>query len=652
MKKNNMLLIYFLSFIYLEFFYRVLLYDKIFRFTNINMILFVLFLAFVFFTISKLFCKKANKIIFFVLMFLVCLWFAAQYVVKGFLDFYISFSVLQIADQVGSFLGKALMEIGKRLPGIVFLYLPFILCAIFNKKINYERHNCKESFAYLLLCLCSYVVYFCSLNIRKNEEYSAYVLYHEINNPALNVEKVGVLNTFCTDIYRVIFGFDSKIKIMPKKKTKVNKTKYEYNNLNIDFDGLIANSDDDTVKDMSEYFKNESGTLKNEYTGLFKGKNVIIFMAESFNEVALKKEIMPNLYEMANSSFVFDNYYTPTICSTIGGEFQELTGLYANFSSLPKFRDGENYFPMGFATMFKNAGYNTYAFHDNTYTFQDRNVYLKTLGIDNFKACANGLETVINCNQWPPSDVEMIDATYKDYINSEEPFMVFYASVSGHASYNWDNAMAAKHKDEIKKLKLGYSEPVEAYLAAQMELDDAIGNLINHLKEAGKLDDTVIVLVGDHYPYELSTKQMNEMADYKKDGVIEINHSRLIIYNSEQETIHIDKVGSQIDVMPTIYNLFGLPYDSRLFIGHDILSTEPGLAMFADNSWVSDKGKYFATKNKYVSNNKIKGKKYSKKMNSDVKTRIAMSKYIMDTDYYRLIWDYVKEDVNNEKQPK
>lgn len=646
MKKINLFLIYFVSFLYLEFLYRILLYSKVFIASNVTMVCFLAFLAMVFFLITKIFNEKGNKISFFILMFLICLWFSAQYVVKSFMDFYISFSILQIADQVGSFLGKAVLEVLKRIVGISFLFMPFILSIILRKRINFKKRKFKYSIIIIALCIILYGTYYASLFIQKDKEYSAYILYHEVNNPALNIEKVGVLNTFCLDIYRVIFGFEEKIYINNinkiSKDENVEKV-YDYNNLDLDFDGLINDSKDSIVKDMSEYFKNQGGTLQNEYTGMFKGKNLILFMAESFNEIALRNDIMPTLNKMANEGFVFNNYYTPTIYSTIGGEFQELSGLYANFSSLSQWRSGRNTFPMGIAKLFQEAGYNTYAYHDNSYAFQDRNVYLERLGFNNFKACYNGLEKLINCSLWPQSDVEMIDATYEDYINSDKPFMVFYASVSGHASYSWSNSMARKHKEEIEKLNLPYSSPVQAYLATQMELDDALEDLIQKLKDANKLDDTVIVLVGDHYPYELTIDQVNEAATYEKDSVIEVNHSRLVIWNSAMESpIKIDKVGSQVDVLPTVYNLYNLPYDSRLFIGNDIMSSEPGLAMFGDNSWVSDYGKYFASSGKYITVKENEDEDYVKNMNVDVRTRIAMSKYIMDKDYYKLIWNYLK----------
>ena len=133
---------------------------------------------------------------------------------------------------------------------------------------------------------------------------------------------------------------------------------------------------------MHEYFKQEDGTLENEYTNYFKGKNLILFMAESFNEIAVREDVTPTLYQLVNSGFKFNNFYTPTISSTIGGEFQELTGLVAASGFLSSWKSGENAYPFGIATVFQEMGYNTYAYHNHTYTFQSRNKYLASLGFE------------------------------------------------------------------------------------------------------------------------------------------------------------------------------------------------------------------------------------------------------------------------------
>jgi len=404
---------------------------------------------------------------------------------------------------------------------------------------------------------------------------------------------------------------------------------YDYNNLDIDF-----SSGSGDVKKINDYLKNETGTKKNQYTGMFEGMNLVFVVAESFSEIAVSEELTPTLYKLVHDGFYFENYYTSNNLSTIGGEFQALTGLYADNSILSKWRNGSSYFPYGIGSMFKDNGYKTYAYHNNSAYFQDRNVYLKSQGFNNFKGCYNGMEKLINCEMWPQSDIEMINATYKDYIDSEEPFLAYYMTVSGHFYYTFScNMIAKKNKGYVDKLD--YNENVKAYLATQIELDKALESLISKLEDAGKLDNTVIVLTADHFPYNLSLSDINTLSSYKRDLMIEANSNNLIIYNSKMKSVMVDKVGMSIDVLPTVLNLFGMEYDSRIIMGKDILSTSPGIAIFKDKSWVTNKGTYYASSGKFVGESVDED--YITNINNIVNNRTAISRMIVSSDYYRKI---------------
>ncbi len=645
MKKINLFIIFLFSFIYMEVVYKLLIGNPIFRMSFLNMVLFLIPFALFLSLFTNLFKNKTvNKTIFYILIGLIGFWFSAQYVVKSYFDFTLSLSDFQVADQIGEFAGKAVMETVKRLPGIILFFVPLIVSLLGRNYLHFKQNSFKKSLVILAMTLGFYGLYLLGLNIDKDKSYSPHALYYDINDVSLNMENFGVLNSFVIDVKRAIFGFEEKIVLNGSLNHDEDKSSepivYDYNNLDIDFDSLISGEANNQVKQIHEYMKNDKGTLQNEYTGFFKDKNLILFMAESFNEIAVSKDLTPTLYKLVNNGFVFTNFYTPTIYSTIGGEFQELTGLYAQSTSiLSKFRSGNIAFPQGVATKFKENNYQTYAYHNNSYRFQDRNKYLESLGFDNFKACYNGLETLINCKEWPQSDVAMIEKTYTDYINDDK-FMVFYASVSGHATYTFAaNAQARKHREEYEKFNLPYSEGPASYIAAQMELDKALETLIQKLSEAGKLDNTVIALVGDHYPYELTIEEINEVSSYPKDDKVLVNKSNFILWNNQMDPIKVDKVGSEIDVIPTIYNAFGIKYDSRLFIGKDILSTEGGLAMFADRSWASDKGIYYAAKRQFVP---VEGEEndpqYVTTVNQIVNNKITMSKLIIDNNYYSKVF--------------
>ena len=164
-------------------------------------------------------------------------------------------------------------------------------------------------------------------------------------------------------------------------------------------------------------------------------------------------------------------------------------------------------------------------------------------------------------------------------------------------------------------------------------------SLINNLKASNKLDDTVIVITGDHYPYTLSVDEINEISSYERDELFEVNHSNLIIWNNNDKIIkEVDKVGSQIDVLPTILNLFGVSYDSRLLIGNDILSDTEGLAIFSDHSFISDNGKYINSTKTFIPNNSVNlTDNYLENMKLRVDNSFIASKMILETDIYRKV---------------
>lgn len=638
MKKLHLSIFYFTILLYLEIIFRILKVKPILSLNIFNIILFIIPIATILGILGRLSKKKlVNKIINVGFVILLCVWFNVHFIYSEIFDVYFSFSLIKLADQAVSFWREGLIGILGNIIGVILLLVPIATIILLNKKINFEKVEKKELIILLGTFIATYVLFMGSLYIGKNKIHSRYKLYFKVNNNSLSIEKLGLLNSSLLDIRKTITGFEEDIEVIKTETEKPEKSdpKYSYNIEDINFMDLATNEKNETVKMMHEYFASDSGTLENKYTGYFKDKNLILFMAETFNEIAVSEELTPTLYKLVNSSFVFNNYYTQTNNSTIGGEFQELTGLFANNSILSTWKKGTNYFPYGIATVYKNLDYNTFAYHNHYYTFQNRNKYLKSLGFDNFLGCRNGLEKKINCKLWPESDVEMINATYEDWINKDN-FMVFYATVSGHGEYAWSNAMSKKHKKEVEHLP--YSEKVKAYIAAQMELDKALELLLEKLEENNKLDDTVIALVGDHYPYYLTLDEINEASSYKKDAVVEVNKSNFILWNNKAKTVAVDKVTSQIDVLPTIYNLFGIDFDSRLIIGKDALSTEEGLAIFNNRSWVSDYGTYFAASNKFVPKEGVKiPEGYVDRMNKIVANKINMSKLIIEHDYYKKV---------------
>ena len=473
-----------------------------------NILLYTIFSSVLITFITNIFSKKINKFLFYTTYTVLPVMYSLQFMFKKMFNNFFAFSVLALSDQALDFAGTVLNLILKNIIYVILFFVPLIFIVIFRKKFNFNNRLKDVIILQVSLILISLSIFYLNLYRQKGEYLSIYSLYYEVNQNSLNVQKLGVLNSYRLDFIRTLFGFEEKIiissKVEPEDDDKV--IEYEYNVEELNLDKIK-----DKNKIVYDYISNNIGTRQNEYTEMFKGKNLIYIVAESFSEIAITEELTPTLYKLTNSGFIFENFYTPNYLSTIGGEFQALTGLHPSYELLSNWRSGKDYFPYGLSTVFENIGYKTYAYHDHSGYFQDRYKYLKSLGFDNFKACYFGLEKDINCDTWPESDVEMIEATVDDYLYSDEPFLTYYMTVSGHLGYTWGgNSIARKHKNEVNDLP--YSDKVKAYVATQIELDRALQLLIEKLESAGKLDDTVIVLLADHYPYGLNISEINEIS--------------------------------------------------------------------------------------------------------------------------------------------
>ncbi len=623
-------------FLFSEIIFHLLIFPTFSKESIINILLYSLFSSSILSIITGIFKDKVNVILTSISLFMIAFLFCVQLVFYNTFKVFFSFETLGLSDQITSFMSEAIQSIIDNIFYILIFFIPFILYLVFHKKINLLRNNVSSYIAYFVILGLTVIIYGVHMSLTKDIENGTYILYSKTNSIALNMEKLGLSNAYLLDISRWLFGFQEELDLSNSDNSIIQEIKeeekvYEPNTLDISFDKATSNNE---IKTINNYMQNNTGTLKNEYTGIYQDYNLIYIVAESFSEIGVSEELTPTLYKLTHTGFIFDNYYTPNTLSTIGGEFQALTGVYPDSSILSKWRKGTNYFPYGLATIYQSLGYKTYAYHDNWYAFQDRHKYLKSQGFTNYIGCSNGMQKRMNCKAWPQSDLEMMKATINDYINDEK-FMAYYMTVSGHFSYNFsDNSMANKNKKYVSDLNL--STAAKAYVATQIELDRALEYLINTLEEKGRLDDTVIVLLADHYPYKLSLKDVNSLSTFERDQVVGVNHNNLILWNSKQEDQHITKVCMSSDVLPTVYNLYGIEYDSRLLTGQDIFSTKEGLAIFNNRSWVSDKGTYYANNSKFVGDEELP-EGYIDSINAIVKNRLNIGKLIIKNDYYKYL---------------
>lgn len=546
---------------------------------------------------------------------------------------------------VVNFNSQLLYGIRQNLLKILLLLLPLIaviLCLILRRaqalKLRLRWKQALASFAVLLALLLTVTGL---MYVGRDKAFSAYRTFTNVNTSTdSSYKKIGMLATTAQELRYMLFSGSGSIMITPSSLniSDVPRT-YSSNSYNviesIDFTALADSTDSDILKATDEYLSNATPTRKNNYTGLLKDYNLITICAESFCPWFISEELTPTLYKLSHTGILFENYYGTFQSVTTNGEYTMCMGLYPDMSRTKTDSSfnvaGTNYLPFCLGNALKGMGYQAWGYHDYIGDFYNRNITHANMGYT-FKAADSGLAMKID---WPSSDLEMMEASVDDYINSGEPFHAYYMTFSGHYQYNWDNAMSAKNRDAVKDLP--YSEPVKAYIACNLELEYALEYLMQRLEEAGVADKTCIVLTNDHYPYGLTEDEYNELAGQTLDTTFEKYRNSFICYvPGLSENIVVDEYCSTADILPTLLNLFGVDYDSRLLAGTDVLSSGIHAAVLSDKSFLTKTFRYDAGTETVIpaDENTTVSDKLAEAYRLYVDSRFQLSGNILNSDYY------------------
>ncbi len=565
--------------------------------------------------LCNLFSEKAARILRYVFVCAPAVLFSVQVTYNYAFHSFMSVSQAGMAgDVMGNFFNQVMEAIWKCLIPILLMFIPAVLLIFIQKHLNKKRKfKLKRTIYNFAVFVLVQVLVILLLPLGGKGEHSAWANYHNNWVLDLSMEKLGLFTTTGIDVKYFFFGGltedpedvdvpDVFVPVIPDtpdtdpdtdpdtSDDPVKPIVYGDNVITgLDFAALAETEENKTTKKIYNYLASVEPTKKNEYTGMFEGYNLIFITAESFSEQGIHPELTPTLYKLANSGFDFTNYWATYPSNTTNGEYTNLTGLMPDISK-PK-QNGSfvysirNTMNMNIANWFNAQGATSRAYHNYVGTYYNRQKTHPNLGYV-FK----GKKEIGNLPGWPSSDLVMVERTVDEYIN-DDWFHTYYMTFSGHHSYQFGgvNTMADKNKDLVSGYK-DMSTEQKAYLACHIELDKAVEFLIARLELAGKLDKTVIVITTDHYPYGLTDSSWKKMIGHSLQwGGIERHKSDLIIWNSAMETVKVDKPCSNPDVLPTLLNLFGFEYDSRLYSGSDILSDSPGLAMTANQSFITDK---------------------------------------------------------------
>jgi len=638
-----MLIYFIISLFYLETILRASLGEEFFSSGFLISLVFSVPFAFVSYIICTGFNKSVNYIVTIVLMGLWGFIFASQILYhKLFKTFYTLFSAGN-AGQILEFWKDILVLMAENILWILLAFVPCISMIWLKRFLAFASISMKTRAILICSAIVLHIIGVAFICTGERTQYSAYDLYFNNDHPVMSVKKLGLITYMRLDMQRLIFGWSptlsepEEITIEPPvdiiEKPEPIIKEIQYNTLDIDFVELISNEKNETIKNMHYYFMNVKPTEKNDYTGRFKGYNLILITAESFSPYAVHKDVTPTLYKMVHEGYSFTDFYTPIWgVSTSDGEYVACTGLIPKRGVWSFYISGKKSMPYVLGNQLKSLGYETRAYHNNTYTYYKRNISHPNMGYE-YKGVGNGLDIK---KSWPASDLEMMERTIPEYID-KEPFHTYYMTVSGHMRYSFTgNTIAAKNRKLVEDLP--YSDACKAYIACQIELDRALEYLLNKLEEAGIADRTLIALSSDHYPYGLELEEIDELAGYRVDRDFELYKNHFILYTKGMEPVTIDKPCSSLDILPTISNLMGLDYDSRLFMGRDIFSDAEPLVIFENKSFITDKGRYNSVKGVFTPNPGVEvDEDYINSIKDIVDSKFYYSAKILETDYYKYV---------------
>ena len=621
--------------------------------------------------------QRAGRILTVLLSFLLTLLFAAELIAKHTLQAYYPLSTLETAagNRLSDYAGVILPAIAAALPLLLVFFLPtLLLWPLFRWGLAQGQPPRRGAAIFAAAAVVFHLLGLAVVHAPWPGDLTPAKLYRSDTNFDDQVEQLGLVTMLRLDVKHMLFpakaGLDSDFDGLDGLDSSGDGSGGDTsaaeeqpvidtspNVMDVDLDSLAANAPNEDVSWLANYFSSASPTRKNEYTGMFKGYNVIQLVIEGFSGYAIDPELTPTLYKLANEGFMFNNYYTALhYTSTSNGECQTLLGLYPkNGNPITMKRTGvlgtNAYFSL--AQQLGREGYQVLGYHGN-YDMYGRQASHTNLGYT-WKQFGTGLDVDTTSSgeiAWPARDTQVIENSVDDYINSDQPFHVYYLTISGHMPYS-NNRIVQPYLDQVRALP--YSQTTQNYMATIMEVDRALELLLQKLEEAGKLDKTLIIATGDHIPYsnagvleELSGRTFGSSKDLEalNESAIDFDvyKNTLILWSaSMEEPVQVDKPCCQVDILPTVSNLLGLEYDSRMLSGRDILSDSEGLVIFTSRSWRSDRGFY----NRYtqtftpaegVTMTQEEQDQYVSTMKKLVEYKLACTPMIVENDFYNLLF--------------
>ena len=590
--------------------------------------------------------KKIKMLIILIPCILATIYALAQ---LGFIAYFGIYMSTNTGGQLGAVKSYIIDFIKSLKPVYYTILIPIVPLVIYYsiKKVNEQtKITNKELFINLLVLVTLCSTFYGTVNLKfmqnKYQPISNKELFNYPSNPSTTVNQFGINGYLILDVKSL---FQKKVELTyeaPREAITVTEKHFDDTTWN----KIIDEEKNSINNNLNNYYISRNQTIENDYTGYFEGKNLIMIMLESVNEIAINKEYFPTLYKIYSEGWSWENNYSPrNTCPTGNNEFSALTSLYSiNNTCVARDYKNNTYFESMF-NLFKNKGYDVSSYHDYTEQYYERSTLHKNLGSTYYGAKDLEIETSPIYGKWP-SDIDLIEKSYPIF-SSNKKYFAFLTTVTSHAPYNRSSEYGDKYLDKFEDLDI--PTDMKRYLSKLTEVDKALEALMKKLKQNNQLNNTVIVLFGDHYPYAIDTKTIGEMLDYDVDSV-DIDKTPFVIYNSKITPEVHEEYTSYINILPTIANLFGLDYDARLYMGEDLFNDDyQSIVIFPNGSWKNEIAYYNANNNKitYLGENKYTDDEIIK-INKIVTSRLQMSTTSIKKNYFNYLKEkYEKYGIDN-----
>ena len=594
--------------------------------------------------------KKASFPLGILLTLVMILLYGSQIVYNAVFGSLYSLAMLSLGgDALGAFWKETFLTMTENLLPLLMLFVPLLVLILLRKfaPFAFDRSNKYCRIGLAVTAVLAQVITVACLLIGGTGYFTNHYFYNSIDTTTDQAtDRFGLITAMRLEL--TVRESEESGYYTEEQQEEIVEEVVEYNVLEIDFDQLNTLTENKKQIAINDYCKSLTGTNKNEYTGMLSDYNLIVLCAESFSTAAIDPELTPTLYRLANEGFIFNNYYNTYPNTTTDGEYSLCFGLFPDTSrgkSASSFYASRgSYEPFTLGNIFlEQKEIQSYGYHNYYGSYYGRNKSHPNIGYQ-MKFAGSGMKF---SNAWPASDLEMMEQSVDDYLGQEQ-FHAYYMTFSGHYKYDrYINGIAELNWDLVKDLE--YSDPVKAYLSCNIELDKALEYLMERLEAEGVADKTAIVLAGDHFPYGLTDEQYSELIGYEIDEFSKFKSTLIFWVGGLEENIVVDEYCCNVDILPTILNLWGFDYDSRMLAGTDVFSDSEHVAVLIDKSFYTDKVWLNASSGeiKYLVPEETLPAGYVDNMIQTIKTKFSISSDILTTAYYNLAFGKDKVWVNN-----